>query len=78
MTALKRRLTGKTGNRIQDGTVRGAFTAAVMGILAVIADRTGALTDADLVNLFPAVTFVSWMVWAGYDAADDRASGDDA
>lgn len=46
---LTERLTGSTGNAVQDGTMRGAIVAVVNGVIALVA--TEVTVDADQLAL---------------------------
>lgn len=61
-------LTGSTGsNPIQDGSVRGIIFTALGALLTFTADKTGWLTDSDIVTLGPVLIGLSFFLGGVFD-----------
>lgn len=64
---MRDKLTGSTGNAVQDGTVRGMIAGAMTGILALANNKLDWLTDADVVVLAPVVVFAAFFLAGLWD-----------
>ena len=59
--------TGNSGNPIPDSISRGTVITALQEFAVLVADKSGWLTDADLLHLFPLLTIVGFALYGFWD-----------
>ncbi len=63
---LKEKMSGSTGNAVQDGSVRGVLGAAFVALLVVGGPAIG-LSDGDTLTLAPVATALAFVAGGAYD-----------
>ena len=68
MADMSDRVTGVTGNPLQDGLTRAGWVAAVQAVMAFSAVRWEWLTVEELAILTIPITFLAVAAWGLYDS----------
>ena len=68
MSDMSDRVTGATGNPLQDGLTRAGWVAAVQAVLAFSVVRWEWLTTEELAILTIPITFAAVAAWGVFDA----------
>ncbi len=65
--SLQDKLTGSTGNPIQDGVARGTIATAAVALLVFVSDKVDFITADDVGTLTPVVVGLSFLIAGLYD-----------